>query len=117
MNIKTIAGNIARNTGASYSILPAVSGQSFAQFSFDDPDVFGDVLSIARRIKTAHVEHNRYTYSIQVFELSAWDAIKAYNAEKMDLVEGYWQAYHSGGKSAADRYYHAHLADYNRLGL
>lgn len=115
-NLTKICKTIERKTGIKGNY---VEGVGIDFISFDDlPRIeFDAVFSAAYRLKNAHVECYPYTHSMRVFDLAEWDKMQARESAKAALVEGFWQAYHVGGKSAADAYYAENINKYREYGI
>ena len=117
MTLKAIANKIEQSTGEKYVICAATAGAFFAEFSAEDWPGYSAICKKAWSMNGVHVENHLNTKTVRVWTAEDWTKFSAFENEKKHLVDGFWEALHNRGREAADAYFLAHEAEYDRLGI
>ena len=62
---------------------------------FNTVDFINSIMQIYKR-SNVHIDFNAYTMTAYVMDIADYEADKAYNTAKTDLVNIFWSAIHSG---------------------
>lgn len=117
MTITKICKTIERKTGIKGTYAIGAYNLHYLEYDLENYDEFSAVLS-AVNLKYVKVFYsNVTTRCIRIAERSEYEKFEEWDNAKSALVEGFWQAYHVGGKSAADAYYAENINKYREYGI
>lgn len=117
MTITKICKDIERKTGIKGAYTMGANGLRYLTYDLENHDEFSAVLSAVKSKYVKVFYSNTITLCIRIAERSEYERFEAWNNAKTALVEGFWQAYHVGGKTAADAYYAENLDKYREYGI
>ena len=95
MNINAIYKK-AVNNGYEVKTVTTNSGKcAIIIEGWNTPDFYNCIHSIYRKCNV-HIDFNAYTMTAYVMDIADYEADRAYNTAKTDLINVFWSAIHSG---------------------
>lgn len=118
MTITKICKHIERETGIKGTYTMGANDLHLIEYNCDNWTEYENILNTVYRMKNAVIAYKHLDCKyIQVAERSEYERFEEWNNARNALVEGFWQAYHIGGDSAADAYYAENLDKYHEYDI
>ena len=117
MTLTKICKTIEKKSGIKGKYAIGAHNLHYLEYSLENHSEFSAVLS-AINLKYVKVFYSNVTTGcIRIAERLEYERFESWNNARNALIEGFWQAYHSGGKSAANAYYIENISKYREYGI
>ena len=117
MTLTKICKDIERKTGIKGVYKVGAHDLHYLEYDLENYNEFSAVLSAVNLKYIKIFYSNVTTRFIRIAECSEYERFEVWDNARSALVEGFWQAYHVGGKTAADAYYAENLDKYREYGI